>query len=169
MHWVRFLILLLAVTLLQASAIHVLALAEGTVYPHLLLMLLVFAALNLESKDAIIACFVTGLAADFIGTSLGPHMIAYGIVGSALHELRRFIAVDTWIYQALAIGLTGFLCAIVAQYLIEIKGLPAFTPRRTLLLWIPFYSSLVGPLLFLVWHPILGIKKRRTHLGLSAK
>ncbi|MFC1762441.1 rod shape-determining protein MreD [Planctomycetota bacterium] len=169
MHWIRFYILLMFAMLVQASFIHIFALADDTVYPQLLLILMVFAACHFEGNDAIIACFSVGLATDIIGACLGPYMIAYGLIGTGLHELRRFFAVNTILPQALAIAVAGFLSAALTQSLIHHKGLPAFSPRIALLFWSPLYSSIVGPLVFLFLQPILGIQRRRSHRSLSVK
>ena len=70
MHWLRFAVLLLVSTLLQKDLLN--AIDVAGIKPDLLLILLAFFAIFREPREAIIASFSIGLAADLIGPSMGP-------------------------------------------------------------------------------------------------
>jgi rod shape-determining protein MreD len=142
MHWFRFAVLVLLATVLQASL-----LADWNTKPDLLLILLVFFAVYCDTSDAIICSFVIGFAADLIGQTMGPQMISYGIFGSALAYLHRVIAIRQIPYQIIAIFITALLAGSVACLLNFLKGEPS--PLAPLF-WIALYSSIVGPILFLL-------------------
>ena len=111
MHWLRFAVLVLLATVLQASFF-----ADLNSKPDLLLILLVFFAVYCDTSDAIICSFVIGFAADLIGQTMGPQMISYGIFGSALAYLHRVIAIRQIPYQIVAIFITALWPARSPSY-----------------------------------------------------
>ena len=164
MRWIRFAILLLVATILQASFAHTLAIHSSEIYPNLLLILLVYTALYAEAEELIPGCFIIGLAADLIGPTIGPNMLGFGLVGSLLGELRRFIVVGRWLHQSFAIVLGGVLSSVMVNLLLQLKGHPTASVSWW---WVPVYSSLLGPLLFLPLHWIIRPHPSRRPLGIS--
>ncbi len=144
MRWLRFAVLVLLATVLQASFF-----ADLNSKPDLLLILLVFFAVYCNTSDAIISSFIIGFAADLIGRTMGPQMISFGIFGSALAYLHRVIAIKKISYQAIAIFITALLVGSLVFILNAIKGEPTPPKIFTPLFGIALYSAIVGPFLFL--------------------
>jgi rod shape-determining protein MreD len=144
MRWFRFAVLVLLTTVLQASF-----LADLNIKPDLLLILLVFFAIHCNTSEAIISSFTIGFAADLIGRTMGPQMLSFGLFGTALAYLHRVITIRKMSYQSLAIFITGFLAGILAHLLTLLKDPLATSDIYAVLFWIPLYSSIVGPFLFL--------------------
>jgi len=144
MLWLRFAVLLLLATVLQASF-----LADLNSKPDLLLILLVFFAIYCDTSDAIICSFAIGFAADLIGPTMGPQMISYGIFGSTLAYLHRIITIKKIPYQIVAIFITALLAGLLACLLNFLKGEPSPPKICAPLFGIALYSSIVGPFLFL--------------------
>jgi rod shape-determining protein MreD len=123
MKWFRFAFLILAATVIGSSALmDVIALTEQNIKPHLLLIMLVYFAINANSYDAIICCFAIGLAADLTGTLIGPYFLSYGIIGTLLAQIRKIVILKTTAQQALAIFVTGLFVQLVAVILIKFKA-----------------------------------------------
>jgi rod shape-determining protein MreD len=146
MRWFRFAVLLSLVTVLQASF-----LADLNIKPDLLLILLVFFAIYCNASKAIITSFTIGFAADIImvGSAMGPQIISFGLLGTALAYLHRVITIKKMPYQALAIFITAILAGLLARFLNFFKGEPTPPNIYAVLFWTSVYSSLVGPFLFL--------------------
>ncbi len=149
MHWLRFAVLILAVTVLQASVVNTIAVTTLDIKPDLLLILLVFFAIYRNTKDAIITSFTIGFAADIIGPVMGPQVISFGLFGTLLAYLHRVIAIRKMPYQSLAIFLIGFLSGFLAHLLGLLKSRPSTANTFAVIFGISVYSSLVGPFLFL--------------------
>ena len=163
MRWFRFAALILFVTVLQAGA-----LANLTVRPDLLLILLVFFAVYCDAPEAIVASFAIGFAADIIvvGSPMGPRIISFGLFGTLLVYLHRVVAIRKMSYQALAIFITALLAGSLAQFLTFLKltfleGEPTTLNINAVVLWISLCSSIVGPFLFLPLAWWIGIKTSR--------
>ena len=147
MQWVKFIVLLIIVTLLQANPVNLISVKDIT--PDLLLILLVFWAVHFDITDAIIGSFAIGFAFDLIGPSVGPGVIGFGLLGTLLARLNKFIAIRKKTYQVAAVFIVGVLTGILIYLLSLFKSkyitlhFFAFVFGRSL------YSGLVGPLLFL--------------------
>ena len=148
MNWTRFTIALVIVTLLQASFVDAIAIAG--IKPNLLLVVLVFFAIYVNPSEAIITSFIIGFAADIaLGTTIGPHIIGFGLFGTLLANLNRVIAIRQLQYQCLAIFATGFLSGLVVWFLTTVRRQPLGQNITAILLQMPLYSSVIGPLLFI--------------------
>ena len=156
MRWLRFVVLILVATLLQASL-----LAYLDIKPDLLLILLVFFAIYCSSYEAIISSFAIGFAADIIGPAMGPQIISFGFFGTALVYLNRVIAIKKMPYQAIVIFFTGFLIGTLTHFLILLRGEPAAKNIYSILFGTSIYSALVGPFLFLPAAWWMRIKTKR--------
>jgi len=147
MRWFRFTALILLVTIVQGSI-----LAEMSVGPNLLLVLLVFFATYYESTDAMIAAFAIGFAADLIGSPampMGPQTVSFGLLGTGLAQLHRVITTRRIGYQVVAIFITAALAGVLAQVLAYFKGRAPAPEFWTVIFGVALYSSLVGPFFFL--------------------
>ena len=146
MRWLRFAVLILAVTVLQKGL-----LARWSSKPDLLIILLVFFSIYCNTSEAIISSFTIGFAADLVGSPMpmGPQMISFGLFGTLLAYLNRVIAIKRMPFQALAIFATSVLTGILTHLLAYITGEPIPSNIYTVVLVTSVYSSIVGPFLFL--------------------
>jgi rod shape-determining protein MreD len=146
MRWLRFALLILAVTVIQKGL-----LARWSSKPDLLIILLVFFAIYYNTSDAIISSFTIGFAADLVGSPMpmGPHMISFGLFGTLLAYLNRVIAIKRMPYQALAIFATSLLTGLLSYLLAYITGEPVVGNIYAVVIITALYSSIVGPFLFL--------------------
>ena len=158
MRWFRFSIFVVAVTLIQAGLVDIISLIN--VRPDLLLILLVFFAIYCNTTEAIISSFAIGFAADIIGSAMGPQMISFGLFGTLLAYLHRFIAIREMPYQSLAIAVTGLLAGALAFFLTYLKSQPTPPNIFTVLLGTSLYSAIIGPFLFL---PSAWLMRIKTH------
>jgi rod shape-determining protein MreD len=89
--------------------------------PDILLILLVYFAINCDSYDVIITSFAIGFAADITGTLIGPHIISFGIAGTAMAFIRKVIILKQTRQQALTIFAAGILTYLLAIILVKLK------------------------------------------------
>ncbi len=153
MRWFRFAVIILTVTVLQASLLDIIAVTGLNIKPDLLLILLVFFAIYCNTSEVIITSFTIGFAADIISPAMGPQIISFGLSGTALAYLHQVIAIKKMSYQSAAIFITGFLAGVVVHFLTYLKGQPTGSNVYTVVFGTSLYSALVGPFLFLpsVW------------------
>ena len=146
MRWLRFALLILAVTVIQKGL-----LARWSSKPDLLIILLVFFAIYYNTSEAIISSFTIGFAADLVGSPMpmGPHMISFGLFGTLLAYLNRVIAIKRMPYQALAIFAAAILTGLLSHLLAYISGEPIAGNIYAVVFVTALYSSIVGPFLFL--------------------
>lgn len=149
MRWFRFAVLVLIVTLLQASVLDTFALSSLSIKPNLLVILLVFFGIYCDTSEAIITSFTIGFAADIIGHTMGPQTVSFGLLGTLVAYLRRLILIRTMPYQAAAIFITSLLTGGLAYLLGLFKGDSPAPTIYLVLLATGLYSAVVGPFLFL--------------------
>lgn len=143
MHWLRFTLVLLLVSLLQACGLlDTIALTTLHIKPDFLLILLVFFAINCDTYDAVIASFAIGFAADITGAVMGPFFLAFGIMGSALAHVRQVVMLKRTLYQAIIISVVGFLVGGIAKFLVSFKIESALQYGFWRLAGTAFYSAL---------------------------
>jgi rod shape-determining protein MreD len=161
MHWVRFAVIVLAATVLQASLVDMIAVTTADLKPNLLLILLVFFAITAEPTEVVITSFSIGFAADLIGPSMGPHIISFGVIGTLLADLHGVLTLRKMFHQGLGIFATGLVTAALAFLLTFLKAEPVAFRAWTELFWTPLYSALLGPVLFLPLRWGMRIRRRR--------
>ncbi|MBN1391562.1 MAG: rod shape-determining protein MreD [Sedimentisphaerales bacterium] len=149
MHWVRFAVLIVIVTVLQASLVDIIAISRLNIKPDLLLILMVFFSIYCSQPEAIITSFTIGFAADIIGPAMGTRMISFGLFGTLLAYLHGLITIQKMPHQSLAIFISGLLTGVAAYFLTFLKGQPAGANIFTVIFLTSVYSSLAGPFLFL--------------------
>jgi len=147
MHWLRFAVLVVLAALLQADLLEVITIAG--IKPDLLLILLVFFAVYLQTHEAIITSFVIGFMADLIGSSMGPGTISLGLLGSGLSYLSRYISLKRMPFQALAIFLLVLAGTFLAYPLKRIAAQPIYQDLYGELFATALYTAILGPFLFL--------------------
>jgi rod shape-determining protein MreD len=161
MSWFRFAVLIIVATILQTSLIDIFAVTTAEVKPDLLLVLLVFFAVNFTSTNVVITSFTIGFAADIISPTMGPQIISFGLFGTLLSDLHGIIDTRKWPYQSLAIFIVGFLTAALAYLLMFLKAEPTLLNAYTKLFWTPLYSAIIGPFLFLPAELWMRTRRRR--------
>jgi len=169
MRWLRFAVLVLAATILQTSPIGVISL--WGVKPDLLLILLVFFAISVDPRDAIVASFAIGFAADLsnpVRGLMGPQIISFGVFGTLLSDLHSIISIRRMPYQAVTILVMGSLTALLSYLLTFFRAEPAAAHWAGQLVWQPLYSAILGPFLFFPaawWMRISRKARKRTRPG----
>ncbi|MCU0913675.1 MAG: rod shape-determining protein MreD [Planctomycetes bacterium] len=153
MRWFRFAVLVLVASLLQTGLVRVIEILRPGVKPDLLLILLVFFALHASSREAIVASFAIGFAADLsnpvVSRLMGPRMVSFGLFGALLADLNSTLSVRRLLYQAVTIFLMGFLTAGLSWLLAFLRADRLSVNLAAALFWQPLYSAVIGPFLFL--------------------
>ena len=169
MYWIRFTIVLLLITLLNAgNLLNGLWIHTWNIRPDFLLIALVFFAINCTGHEAIIVSFAIGFAADISGSVMGPYFIAYGMFGTLLWHLRKVIIINRAFHQAVVILAIGIAGGCLAQMLIHFKTHQMVSNLFSTLFWTSFFSGLIAPFMWQFLSIIsnwLGIRKFRTGRG----
>jgi rod shape-determining protein MreD len=165
MYWFRFAVLIVVVTVLQASFVDAVTISLRDIKPDLLLICLVFFALYSNTYDAILASFIIGFASDISISAasrfMGPGIISFGITGTLLAYLRSVVTINKMPYQSLAIFAAGFIAAIICHLLSLIKSPSTSVSMYVLMFGSPLYSAVIGPFLFLPFAWWMRIKTQR--------
>lgn len=170
MRWFRFAVLVLVATILQTSLVGVVSF--WGVKPDLLLILLVFFAISIDPRDAIVASFAVGFAADLsnpIRGLMGPQIISFGVLGTLLSDVHSIISIQRMAHQAVTIFIMGSLTALLSYLLTFFRAEPAAAHFAAQLLWQPLYSAILGPFLSFPiawWMRITRKRRRRKRPGL---
>ena len=143
MRWVRFSVLVIFITIIQAGVF-----AKFDVKPDILLILLVFFSVYSNTREAIITSFVIGFCADLIGNVMGPGILSYTIFGTILAYMHRVIAIRKIHHQVISIFLTGLFAGIFTALLALLKSQDFNVELIKTIFWISICSSIVGPFLF---------------------
>jgi rod shape-determining protein MreD len=149
MRWIRFAVLVLLASILQAGLVDVLHVVRPEIKPDLLLILLVFFASRCNSTDAVITSFTIGFVADLVSPIrgvMGPRIISFGLFGTILSDLARTFSLRRPLYQGGAIFLVGVLTAVLGYLLASLRAEGAQANLSAQFLWQPLYSAILGPL-----------------------
>ena len=165
MRWVRFSILLLVCTLLNAgNLLNSVSLSGFNIRPDLLLVLLVFLSINCETSDAVIASFIVGFSADISGSAIGPFTVSFGLIGSLISQMHKVVIMKRMVHQAAAIFVTGVVTGVLVQFLTFSKTGGTASNVYVVVLGTCLYSALVGPVIWLGLSALsgwLGVRKQR--------
>jgi len=164
MRWFRFAVLVLIATILQTSLVGMVSLRG--VRPDLLLILLVFFAISIDPRDAIVASFAVGFAADLsnpIRGLMGPQIISFGILGTLLSDVHSIMSIQRMAHLAVTVFVIGSLTALLSYLLTFFRAEPATAHFAAQLLWQPLYSAVLGPFLFfpIAWWMRISRKGRK--------
>ncbi|MFI4910645.1 MAG: rod shape-determining protein MreD [Sedimentisphaeraceae bacterium JB056] len=164
MKWINFVVTVLVVTLINAgSVMELITISSLDIRPDLLVAALAFFAYISDRRDAIIASFMIGFMADISGSTMGPAMIAYGIVGVSFSAMRDVLLMDRVRNRIFAI----FLISVCIMAIID--TLNAFKIGQHIAkpyLAIPLssvYTALIGAFLWQIFDfsaVLLGVKKK---------
>ncbi|MBN1508874.1 MAG: rod shape-determining protein MreD [Sedimentisphaerales bacterium] len=164
MRWFRFAVLVLAATILQTSLVGTIS-VRG-IQPNLLLILLVFFSVRIDPRDAIVASFAIGLAADLsnpVADLMGPQIISFGVFGTLLSDVHSIVSIQRISHQVVTIFVVGALTALLSYLLTLFRAEPVTAHFSQQLLWQPLYSAILGPFLFfpVAWWMRIGRKGRK--------
>jgi len=140
------------------------SLSSFNIRPDLLLVLLVFLAINCETTDAVTASFIVGFAADISGTSIGPCTISFGLIGSVISQMHKVVIMKRMVHQAAAIFVTGIITGVLVQFLTFFKTGETASNVYVVVFGTCLYSALVGPVIWWGLSAIsgwLGVRKHR--------
>ncbi|MEE9365772.1 MAG: rod shape-determining protein MreD [Dehalococcoidales bacterium] len=170
MRWMRFFIFLLLATLLNAgNVLNTISVSSLQIKPDLLLITLVFFAINIATTDAIVASFVIGFAADISAGPMGPYMITFGVLGSLISQLQKVVLMKRMIHQATAIFVIALVAGGMVQLLSSFKTDEPMSNVYRMILGGAAYSAVAGPLVWMFLSTMalwLGAQPRR-HSRLS--
>jgi len=169
MRWFRFAVLVLTASILQTTLVGVIAFWRADIKPDLLLILLVFFATHSDPREAIVASFAIGFAADLsnpVMGLMGPRILSFGLFGTLLNDLHTTISIRRMPHQAIAIFATGVLTALLSHLLTFFRAEPVAARLGAELLWQPLYSAAIGPFLFLpiAWSMHINPRRRRRNI-----
>jgi rod shape-determining protein MreD len=164
MRWIQFAVLVIITALLQPAVSQLIEITRLDARPDFLLIIMVYFAVNAEGADAIIASFALGLAADIAMGMPGPRMLAFGICGTALNSMRRYILLNRKLHVFIVVLITALVAGLIAD------ALGLFRVResvRAILLRTPssaLYSAILAPYVFSgmdLLAGVLGLRGRR--------
>ncbi len=163
MRWPRFAVIVVVTILLQANVVGAIGVTRYNIEPDLLLVLMVFFAVNCRINDAIISSFVIGLAADIVsaGFPMGPRIISFLLLGAGLAYLHRVIAIKNMAQAAITIFIMGICTGLLSRILGALAGRSGMPGGIETLLGTSIYSAIVGPFLFLLLDWAMRIRSRR--------
>ena len=163
MRWFQFTIILVFLTVLNAgNLLENISLFQAK--PDLLLILLVFFATKCKAFDAMIISFAIGFAADISGTTMGPGIITFGIVGSVMSQISQMFVMKRMLHQGIVILITGLILNSFVILLMFLKIHQGPSSLFTAVVGSACYSALVGPFLWSILStvaPWLGIDRSR--------
>jgi rod shape-determining protein MreD len=152
MRWIRFAVLVLAASILQASLMDMLRVRHD-VKPDLLLVLLVYFGTRCNSTDGVITSFAIGFVADLVSPIrgvMGPRIISFGLFGTLLSDVQGVFSLKRPLYQGGAIFFIGVLTSVLSYLLASLRAEGGQTSLLALFLWQPLYSGILGPLFSLL-------------------
>lgn len=149
MRWIPFTLLLAAATLLNSgNLLNLIAVGSLNIRPDLLLIMMIFFAVQADWRDGVIAAFIIGLAADISGVAMGPHVLTYGLIGAILAQTRRVVIMKRKRHQALSIFVIALIAGVMIQLLTWMKTGVLTEKFHWIVLGTALYSALAGPI---VW------------------
>ncbi|AQT70115.1 rod shape-determining protein MreD [Anaerohalosphaera lusitana] len=167
MKWIVFIILLITFALLDAgNALNYIALGGTNIRPAMLLILMLFFAINCERHTAILVSFAAGFMADAAGLTVGPHIVAFGIIGYVASTLQRDMVMQSYVRQCFTILIIGAFALAGVRGLMMLKPDLQTASNLTALIGTIIYSAIAGPLVWtvLTWlSPLVGIDRLRSN------
>jgi len=152
MRWARYAIIILVVMLIQASdVLDLISVTQLNIKPNLLVVLLVFFAVNCDPFEAIMLSFATGFAADVINLPMGQEIIAFGVLGGLLVYVRDLVLIKPMLRQSIVIFAVSVLAGLLSSFLARLKGSAGPEGSYAAILGCAAYSALVGPYIMSVF------------------
>ena len=118
MRWFSFIIMLLIGTLLDAgNLLDLIAIGGRDIRPSILITLLVYYAIVCKPQEAISFSFLIGIGADLAAGTMGPHMVCYGLLGTALNSVAQSLTIRQALAHALFVFGAYLISEIIAYWL----------------------------------------------------
>jgi len=158
MKWGPFIILIAIFMLIASSSLlDFVSFGDFNIKPSIMLIVMLFFAVNCEPAQAIACSFAIGLAADISSTSMamGPHTVSFGIIGTAISFLQGQLIMKNILYQAISIFAAGLLALTMAEAMIFNKLSGNTLNSFPAILMVTAYSSLVGPFIWMLLKPLI--------------
>lgn len=168
MRWIRFAVLVLLASILQAGLSDILRIGRTEIKPDLLLILLVFFASRCNATDTVITSFTIGFIADVVSPVrgvMGPRMLSFTLFGTVLYDLAKVFSLRRPLYQGGAIFVVGVLTAVLSYLLASLRAEGGQISLLAQFLWQPLYSAVLGPFFSLPvgWWMHMNRKSRRPY------
>lgn len=160
MRWTPFIIVLSIVMLIASSGlVDMISLGDYNIQPSLLLIVMLFFAVNCETSEAIACSFVIGLAADICSSSMtmGPYTVSFGIVGTAVSFLQSSLIMKRMIYQMVCIFASSLIIESMAEAMVFSKLSGQTLNSFFVILMVTSYSAVIGPFVWLALKATLGL------------
>jgi len=157
MKWIPFIIFLtIAMLLASSSLLDYISIGNYNIKPSLMLIVMVFFAINCEPAEAIACSFVIGLAADMSSSAMvmGPHTVSFGIIGTAISFLRGDIIMKRLVYQAICIFASGLLAGTMVEAMIFSKLSGHTLNSFPVIAMTTIYSAVIGPFIWIFFMAI---------------
>jgi cell shape-determining protein MreD len=149
MRWAWFILLTILAALLEAgNLLNWIAFGYGQVRPSVLLVLLIFTALQAELPEAVALSFLLGFAADLSGTVMGPQTVCWGLAGSLLCRMQGLLNIRSWVYRMAVVLVVSLILMAASHGLAVLKTEQAGTLPFRILLGRALYTAAVVPLLW---------------------
>jgi rod shape-determining protein MreD len=167
MRWIAFIILLLVVTVLQTSVMPFLAV--HTIRPDLLVILAVYYALAARTHDALLACWIIGLAIDLTslsfagGANVGLHALSLGMIALVIVNLRDLTFRDSVATRLFFTFATKLAVSLLAGTYMGFVLQTVHPFRETLItaIYAAVYTAVLAP----YGHWVLGRLRRPLGIG----
>lgn len=153
MRWKSLLVFLIAITIINVSAISdAISISSLNIAPDFLLIFLVFFAINCDRNDAIIVSFAIGFAADIFSPAMmmGPCAISYGLIGGLISLFRKQVVMKRFIYQSMTIFFTAAIAGSLAELLVSVKSAAIDVNTYPSILLTALYTALIGPVIWML-------------------
>ena len=146
MKWIRFIILLLVLTLMNVhSLMDYIAIGSLDIKPDLLLILLVFVSINCNPYDTLIAGFAIGFASDISGEAMGPATLMYGLFAGAISFIRQVVIMKRAVHQGLAVFIVGVLSGFMIELMTLLKTGECVSSVFKVVTMTALYSAVAAP------------------------
>ncbi|MCK4998283.1 MAG: rod shape-determining protein MreD [Anaerohalosphaera sp.] len=167
MRWFTFITILIIITVVNAAnALNFIAVGPLNVRPDLLIITLVFFAVNSNSRDAIIASFLIGFAVDCSTTApMGLYMICFGVTGAIASRMKREWFEEMIVSRFVIIFVISIAIHALAALIAPLNQDGNGTESINFLCLQSLYTALAGALLWYLFAaaaPIFGIERSRT-------
>lgn len=163
MKWLNFIIIVVVITLINAgSVMGLLSISSLQIRPNLLIAVLAYFAYISERRDVIITSFMVGFMADISGATMGPSLIAFGIVGVSFAAMRDVLLMERRRNRVVTIFLMSVAVMIIADMLTSMKINQHITRPLVTIPLNALYTAIAGAFLWQAMEfisSVLGVKK----------
>jgi len=149
--WIKFFFVVLLLTLADAgNLLNMISVGALHIKPDLLLIAMVFFAMNIDATDAIATSFVIGFAADISGAVMGPCMITFGVLGSLISQLQKVVLMKRMIHQGAVIFFIALVAGAMVQLLTFFKTHEPIPNVYRMIAGGALYTAVAGPFVWML-------------------